>query len=72
MCGDGRGRVGRGGGAQTYTMWYSHRNSFRFEGVGDPHDGKANIVFVDGHVDHFLAEDINTNPDYDHLWKPAP
>jgi prepilin-type N-terminal cleavage/methylation domain-containing protein/prepilin-type processing-associated H-X9-DG protein len=56
---------------QTYTLWYPWRNSTTFEGVGDPHDGKANIVFVDGHVGSYKATDINTNPAYKYLWWPC-
>ncbi len=50
------------------SIWYIVRQDN--EGVGDVHDGRANILFADGHVALHDDDLINNHPDYRRWWIP--
>jgi prepilin-type processing-associated H-X9-DG protein/prepilin-type N-terminal cleavage/methylation domain-containing protein len=52
------------------SIWYIVRKDN--EGVGNVHDGKANILFADGHVALYDDDLINNDPDYRRWWIPNP
>ena len=53
------------------SLWYPFRTALN-EGISDIHREGANVLFADGHVQWYLDEDININPDNADLWSPDP
>lgn len=52
------------------SIWYPFRKDN--EGVGDTHEGKANVLFADGHVAAYAADLLNEEEAYRSWWIPNP
>lgn len=50
------------------SIWYPYRRDN--EGVGDTHEGQANVLFADGHVSAHPADLLNEAEEYRAWWIP--
>ena len=52
------------------SMWYDFRD--KGEGLSEAHGVRGNLVFADGHAESHVAEQINKDNGFKHLWNPNP